>query len=106
MGKARLLLNHCPGSGSFTSSHAANHFGLAFFIYLTLKPYLKKWGYLFFLWAATVSYAQVYIGVHYPIDVISGALLGSAIGYFTSLQFNKRFILSLIDHQKDIHVTT
>ena len=87
----RLLMDYCSDSRSFTSSHATNHFGVAFFVYQTLKPYFKKWGYLFFLWAATISYGQVYVGVHYPLDVLCGALLGSSIGYFTSLIFNKRF---------------
>ena len=89
----RLLLNTCSDSRSFTSSHATNHFGIAFFIYFTLKPYIKKWGYGFFLWAASISYGQVYIGVHYPTDVICGALLGSIIGFTTSRFFNSRFVL-------------
>lgn len=97
----RLLLNYCSESRSFVSSHATNHFGIAFFIYFTLKPYIKKWGYLFFFWAATISYGQVYIGVHYPIDVICGALLGSTIGYFVSLYFNKRIGLPPFVHQTD-----
>ena len=86
----RLLLNYCSDSRSFVSSHASNHFGLAFYIHYTLKPYFRKWGYGWFLWAATISYAQVYIGVHYPLDVICGAGLGSCIGYFTSFHFNNR----------------
>lgn len=94
----RLLLKYCSDSRSFTSSHAANHFGLAFFIYYTLKPYFKKWSYLFFVWAATVSYGQVYIGVHYPTDVICGGIVGSITGYLTSWLFNKRFGLTEIDH--------
>lgn len=89
----RLLLNNCSDSRSFTSSHATNHFGIAFFIYFTLRPYIKKWGYGFFLWAASISYGQVYIGVHYPTDVICGALLGSMIGYMTSSYFNKKYRL-------------
>ncbi|MEJ7588241.1 MAG: phosphatase PAP2 family protein [Ferruginibacter sp.] len=85
----RLLLNYCSESRSFVSSHACNHFGLAFFFFYTLNLYFKKWGYAWFIWAATISYAQVYIGVHYPVDVICGGILGSCIGYFTSLLFNK-----------------
>lgn len=88
--QVRLLLQYCSDSAGFTSSHATNHFGLAFFIYHTLKPYFKKWSYLFFFWAASISYGQVYIGVHYPLDVICGALVGSGIGYLTSYIFNKR----------------
>ena len=96
----RLLLQYCSNSKSFTSSHATNHFGVAFFIYRTMKPYFGKWGYLFFLWAASVSYGQVYIGVHYPVDVIGGALLGSAIGYTTSTLFNKKIGTPPLRHQQ------
>lgn len=85
-----LLLNRCPQSGSFTSSHAANHFGSATFFYFTLKPYFKKWSYLFFLWAATISYGQVYVGVHYPLDIIGGAILGFIIGRITVLFFTSK----------------
>lgn len=86
-----LLLNRCPDSKSFTSNHASNHFGAACLLYFTLKPYLKNWAYLFFVWAATICYAQVYVGVHYPLDVISGAIFGSLIGCTTAFFFN-RFI--------------
>lgn len=86
----RLLLNRCPSSGSFTSSHAANHFGVAFFIYFTLRQYLGKWGYLLFFWAATICYGQVYVGVHYPFDILGGAVIGAFIGYQLARIFNKR----------------
>ncbi|MEN9686404.1 MAG: hypothetical protein RLZZ28_2190, partial [Bacteroidota bacterium] len=48
-GQVRLLLNNCSGGFSFPSSHATNHFGFAMFIFITLQPVLKKWGYLFFV---------------------------------------------------------
>ncbi len=83
-----LLLNRCPSSFSFTSNHAANHFGAACMLYFTLKPYIKKWATLFFVWAATVAYAQVYVGVHYPLDIISGAVFGSLMGCLTAYLFN------------------
>lgn len=81
LGQVNLLVIRCGGNGSFTSSHATNHFALAMFIFITLKPYLGNWAYLLFLWAGLVCYAQVYVGVHYPGDVLGGALLGSGIGY-------------------------
>jgi membrane-associated phospholipid phosphatase len=46
--------------------------------------------YWLFLWAAAICYAQVYVGVHYPIDVIGGCLLGITIAMFTSIIFNGR----------------
>ncbi len=94
--KVRLLLNNCSGGYSFTSSHATNHFAFAVFIFITLQPFFKKWTYLFFVWAATICYGQVYVGVHYPLDVVCGAILGCGIGYLTGTFFtNKIGALSL-----------
>lgn len=90
MNHVRLLLDACSGGYSFTSSHATNHFGFAMFIFLTLKPVLKKWGWLFFVWAATISYGQVYVGVHYPLDIIGGGFLGCVIGYLTATVYHWR----------------
>ena len=77
----KLLIGGCPSSFSFTSSHAANHFGLAMFIFMTLQPLFKKYTYLFFLWAGLISYGQIYVGVHYPLDVLAGSLIGLTLGY-------------------------
>jgi len=79
--QVKLLIPACPSSFSFTSSHAANHFSLAMFVFMTLQPLFKKYTYLFFVWAGIISYAQIYVGVHYPLDVLAGALLGLMIGY-------------------------
>ncbi len=99
MSRVRLLLDSCGGGFSFTSSHATNHFGFAMFIFISLQPVFKKWGYLFFLWAATIAYAQVYVGVHYPFDVLCGSIAGCLIGYFTGKLFNKLTPLApLIPH--------
>lgn len=87
----RLLLGYCSNSFSFVSSHATNHFGVSCFIFYTMKTHFGKWAYLFVFWAATISYGQVYIGVHYPIDVLAGTLLGIALGCFTAFIYNKRF---------------
>ena len=86
----RLLVDHCGQNGSFTSSHATNHFGIAVFILITLDKIWGKFNYLFILWAAVISFAQVYVGVHFPFDVIGGALLGSGIGYLTATFFKRR----------------
>ncbi len=85
-----LLINRCPSSASFPSSHAVNHFGVAVFFYMTLRKYLGKWSFLFFVWAATISYGQVYVGVHYPLDIIGGAIIGSIIGYLTASIFLRK----------------
>ena len=86
-----VLVGYRPQSSSFTSSHAANHFGMAMFLYSTLKTRFKKWPVLFFLWAFSISFAQVYVGVHYPIDIICGGLIGILIGYLSGKSFNKNY---------------
>lgn len=86
----KTLLGGCSGGYSFPSSHATNHFGMACYIYFTMKPYFKKWGYLFFFWAATIAYGQVYVGVHYPLDVLGGSIVGSLVGMMTASVFNRR----------------
>ena len=91
--QVRLLLDHCSGGFSFTSSHACNHFSIAFFIITTLSSFLKNWKYLFIAWAAIICYAQVYVGVHYPLDVLCGAALGVLIGKFTGNFCNKKIFI-------------
>jgi len=88
--QVRVLVNYCPQSSSFTSSHACNHFALAFFIFITLNQ-TGSWRWLLFLWAFLISYAQVYVGVHYPLDVLGGTLAGSSIGYIMSIFYKKQF---------------
>lgn len=89
----RFLVAYRPKSSSFTSSHATNHFGLAALFYFTLKNHIGKWGWLFFAWAGIVIYAQVYVGVHYPLDVLCGALIGFLFGYLSAKSFNKNYSL-------------
>lgn len=87
----RLLLAQCSGSYSFVSNHAANHFGIATFMFLTFRGLFKKWILIVFVWAFLISYAQVYVGVHYPLDVVGGAVLGLLAGLLTSWVFHKRW---------------
>jgi undecaprenyl-diphosphatase len=82
----RFLANYCPSSSSFTSSHACNHFAMAVFIFQTLRK-TSRWWWLVLVWAFTISYAQVYVGVHYPLDVFCGGVLGSLIGWLVSKVF-------------------
>lgn len=88
-GHMHFLLQYCPQSSSFTSSHAANHFGFAVFLYCTLRKYYSKWIMLIFVWAFIICYAQVYVGVHYPLDILGGAVAGSIIGYIFARIFNQ-----------------
>jgi membrane-associated phospholipid phosphatase len=75
----RLLVG-CGGGYSFPSSHASNHFAIATFL---ISVFYSKWKWILpigVLWAFAISYSQVYVGVHYPVDVLTGMLLGISIG--------------------------
>ena len=92
--QVRFLARNCGLNGSFTSSHATNHFAIATYLYITLKK-LSPWWALAFVWAGMIAYAQVYVGVHYPSDVIGGALLGTALGTFAARVFDHQIGLGL-----------
>ncbi len=80
-GKTRLLLEQCAGGFSFTSSHAANHFGIAMFIFMTWGITQKKYTRFFFVWAGIIAFAQIYVGVHYPLDIVGGTIIGLISGF-------------------------
>lgn len=70
----------CGGGYSFTSSHATNHFAMATIFTVFLRP-LGRWLMpVAYVWAASIAFAQVYVGVHYPLDIAGGAILGTGIG--------------------------
>lgn len=98
-GHIRVLASYCPQSSSFTSSHAANHFGLATFLSLTLQPVTGKWIYLTYLWALLIVYAQVYVGVHYPTDILGGAVVGVLAGLLTAWVFKNKVGTIIKDNQ-------
>lgn len=97
--QVRLLVNHCSGGYSFISNHAANHFGMAVFFFISLRHIIGKWAWIGIFWAASIAYAQVYVGVHYPLDVLAGALLGLIFGTTTGYLFNKQFGFAIFANQ-------
>ncbi len=74
------LNGSCGGLYGFVSSHAANTFALAMFLFLFFRNITRYFGVFVFLWATFVSYSRIYNGVHYPADVAVGALVGMGIG--------------------------
>lgn len=78
-GLVHLVNGECGGFYSFVSSHASNSFNVAFLSLLFIK---KRWySVSIIIWALTVGYSRIYLGVHYPGDVICGSFLGALIGW-------------------------
>lgn len=67
-------------SFSFMSGHAANSMAVAFFLYRVLHPYIKYMGF-FFIWPAIFAYSRIYLGLHYPGDILVGYLWGLFTGF-------------------------
>lgn len=67
-------------SFSFISGHASNSMAVAFFLYRVLHPYLKYMGF-FFLWPLIFAYSRIYLGLHYPGDILMGYLYGIFTGW-------------------------
>ena len=72
------LIDDCGYPYGFASGHASNSFGIATFIWLIMKEHKIKMGWLF-IWAGIVAYSRVYVGVHYPADIIVGMAIGIVI---------------------------
>jgi undecaprenyl-diphosphatase len=91
----RLVGNRCGGLYGYFSAHAANTMALAVFFGLLLR---NKLSYLFpvlFIWAILVSYSRIYLGVHFPLDILTGMLIGLIYGtlfYALFKAFLKKFI--------------
>jgi membrane-associated phospholipid phosphatase len=81
----------CGAGFSFTSSHACNHFAVAVFligIFGRERRYIRP---ALLLWAFLIAFSQVYVGVHYPLDVIVGGIIGALIGLL--ITYLQSFIL-------------
>ncbi|MCA6065839.1 phosphatase PAP2 family protein [Chryseobacterium sp. RG1] len=70
----------CGGQFGFYSAHASNTFFLASYLSFLLKSKLKWFPYFIFVWATIVAYSRIYLGVHFPIDILVGAFVGSLLG--------------------------
>lgn len=84
----------CGSGFSFTSSHAANHFAIAFCL---IQLFYKKWKWILpigILWATSIAFAQVYVGLHFPLDVLGGGLLGVIVGNVTGSIAKTRMALA------------
>ena len=87
-----IVQDYRGGLYGFISNHAANSFALAIFSSLLVKK--KYFSLAIILWASLVSYSRIYLGVHYPGDIIGGAFFGCLIGWSIYFLYNK--IIDLI----------
>ena len=76
----RLVKEGCGGKYGFFSAHASNSFSLAVFFGLLFKDFSKYPIYFTLIFASLISYSRIYLGVHYPLDIIFGALFGMING--------------------------
>lgn len=76
----------CGGRFGFASAHAATTFALVTSLWLMLRGWTEKFAYLY-IWSAIVSYSRIYVGVHYPVDILVGATLGTLIGWVVYLLY-------------------
>jgi len=87
-GLVHMFNNECGGQYSFVSSHATNSFNVALLSLLFIR---KRWFTIsIILWATIIGYSRIYLGVHYPADVICGSILGASVGWLNY----KLFILT------------
>jgi undecaprenyl-diphosphatase len=91
----RLVKARCGGLYSYFSAHASNSMAIAVFFSFLLKNKLKYLSYFLIIWALFVAYSRVYIGVHFPLDILTGALIGfiyATLCYKLFKLFEKKFI--------------
>lgn len=77
----------CGGQYGFVSSHASNHFAIAAFMIGAMKGWPRWAGHALFLWAALIALGRVFLGVHYPGDILVGAYFGLTVGSIFALIF-------------------
>lgn len=87
----RLVKGYCGGRFSYFSAHAANTSALAVFFAILFSSNYKFVGIFLIVWAALVSYSRIYIGVHFPLDIITGMTVGGLFGWL----FTKLYIFAI-----------
>jgi len=79
-GLMRLVKGSCGGKFGYFSAHAANSFAVAFFFVSLFRTKYKSFRVVLIVWALVVAYSRIYIGVHFPMDVLTGILIGTFLG--------------------------
>lgn len=76
----RFIAVRC-GKFGFFSGHSSNSMAVAVFTGLMLKPYYKNLIFVLLLWSTIVAYSRIYVGVHYPLDIVCGLIFGAISGF-------------------------
>ena len=90
----RFIAVRC-GKFGFFSGHSSNTMAVAVFAGLLLKPYYKNLIFLLLFWSAVVAFSRIYVGVHYPLDIVCGITFGSISG-FMFYKFAKYLLVRFI----------
>lgn len=92
-GMVRILNGHCGGQYGFISSHACNTAGVALFSGMMLRHKFRWLLPALMAWSALIAYSRIYLGVHYPGDVVAGMIVGITLGWlvytFFRIMINK-----------------
>ncbi|MGE0636769.1 MAG: phosphatase PAP2 family protein [Bacteroidia bacterium] len=84
-----LVNGNCGGQFGFISSHASNTMAISFFVFLFLKNTFGNKMMLIFVFPLIVSYSRIYLGIHYPSDVVCGMIFGATVGYLVAVLTQK-----------------
>ncbi|TAI46789.1 phosphatase PAP2 family protein [Flagellimonas allohymeniacidonis] len=85
---AMMRILKTPGDYSFFSGHASSSFSITLLVFLFLREKVK-WAPVFFVWPLLFSYSRLYLGVHFPLDVMAGAFAGVLLALIFYLAFNR-----------------
>ncbi len=90
-GAMRLVKGYCGGTYGYFSAHAGNTMAVAVFFSILLRSTYRYLWILIVPWAFLVGYSRIYIGVHFPLDVLTGMVIGTIFGWI----FAKLYIFAL-----------